>query len=159
MFTLKVMMIQQIDHINIVVSDLKKSLDFYESLGFRITGEATLKGEWIESLVGLDNVYAQVVYMTTLLKGPRIELLQYYFPEGKKSELHSHPHTIGLRHIALKVNNITSTVKTLEQKGIHFFSAPIKVPSRVIEHDEGHKTLCYCLDPDGVIIELAEYVG
>ncbi|HKQ32343.1 MAG TPA: VOC family protein, partial [Thermodesulfobacteriota bacterium] len=43
-----------IDHINIVVSDLEKSVRFYtELLGFIESKRAHLEGDWIESIVGL----------------------------------------------------------------------------------------------------------
>ena len=37
------------------------------------------------------------------------------------------------------------------------FSDPIKVPAGVVKFAAGDKTLLYFLDPDGVILELAEY--
>jgi len=34
---------------------------------------------------------------------------------------------------------------------------PVSPPSSVIRHDTGQKTLCYFHDPDGVLLELAQY--
>ena len=41
--------------------------------------------------------------------------------------------------------------------GVTLFSAPVKVPAGVVKFAAGEKTLLYFLDPDGVILELAEY--
>ena len=45
----------------------------------------------------------------------------------------------------------------LRAAGVTLFSAPVKVPQGVVKFSAGEKTLCYFLDPDGVIVELAEY--
>jgi catechol 2,3-dioxygenase-like lactoylglutathione lyase family enzyme len=45
----------------------------------------------------------------------------------------------------------------LRAAGVNVFSDPVRVPAGVVQHDAGEKTLVYFLDPDGVILELAEY--
>ena len=60
-----------IDHINIVVSDLERSVRFYtELLGFKESKRAHLEGEWIESIVGLKGVVADVVFILAPLGEP-----------------------------------------------------------------------------------------
>src|SRR5437868_11203803 len=57
-------MIRAVDHINIVVTDLERSVRFYtEVLGFKKTKEAYLEGEWIERIVGLRGVKARAVFI------------------------------------------------------------------------------------------------
>ena len=54
-------MIQAIDHINIVVSDLESSVKFYTKLlGFEQTNSARLEGDWVEYIEGIKNVVADV---------------------------------------------------------------------------------------------------
>ena len=68
-------MVKAVDHINIVVSDLERSVSFYtDVLGFKETKRALLQGDWIEHIVGLKDVQAEVVYINS---SPRIELLHY----------------------------------------------------------------------------------
>ena len=51
-------MIQAVDHINLVVSDLERSVDFYtEVLGFQETQRAYLEGEWAETIIGLKGIH------------------------------------------------------------------------------------------------------
>ena len=62
-------MITAIDHLNIVVADLERSVLFYtELLGFRLMKEAQLEGEWIDRIVGLKgtavNVQARIAPRT-----------------------------------------------------------------------------------------------
>ena len=85
-------MIQAIDHINIVVSNLQRSVDFYTNLlGFTVIREAHLKAEWIEQIVGLEDVEADVAYILAPAGEPRIELLSYKSPRGTALPLNSLP--------------------------------------------------------------------
>lgn len=151
-------MIRAVDHINLVVSDLKRSVKFYtELLGFKELKRARLEGEWIESIIGLKDVRATVVYVVAPAGDPRLELLCFDSPPGKAILANSLANTLGLRHIALRVEDIHAVVKQLKEAGVKVFSDPVAVPNGVITHDAGRKILCYFLDPDGVLLELAEY--
>ena len=151
-------MIRAVDHINIVVTELERSLRFYtEVLGFRRTKEAYLEGEWIDRIVGLPGVKARAVFIVAPAGEPRIELLEYFAPKGTASSANSHSNTPGLRHIALRVDDMNATVARLRAAGVQVFSDPVRVPPGVVQHDAGEKTLVYFLDPDGVILELAQY--
>ncbi len=151
-------MIKAVDHINIVVSKLQRSVDFYTQLpGFTILREAHLEGEWIERIVGLKDVSADVVYIVAPDGEPRIELLSYTSPRGAALPLNALPNTIGLRHIAFRVDDIQALYITLQEAGVHLLGEPVTVPGSVIKHDAGQKMLLYFTDPDGVLVELAEY--
>jgi len=137
-------MIRAIDHINIVVADLDRSVKFYtEVLGFAKTKEAFLEGDWIERIVGLRGVRARVAYVVA--------------PAGGAVAANSRANTVGLRHLALRVENMTAMTAWLRGAGVTLFSEPVRVPAGVVQHEAGEKTLVYFLDPDGVILELAEY--
>jgi catechol 2,3-dioxygenase-like lactoylglutathione lyase family enzyme len=152
-------MILGIDHLNVVVADMERALKFYCGvLGFTKTKEAQLSGDWIERIVGLKGVRAHAVFIEAPGGGPRIELLRYEAPVGVALAENSRANTIGLRHFALRVSDIAAMVTKLRAAGVEVFSDPVRVPAGVVEFDAGAtKTLVYFLDPDGVIIELAEY--
>ena len=151
-------MISAIDHINIVVSDLGESVKFYtEMLGFQETRRASLKGKWIDRIVGLKDVEGEVAYVVAPAGEPRLELLQYTQPIGETVKLNACANTIGLRHIALRTDDIEAVITRLREAGVNVFSDAVTVPGGVVEHDAGDKKLCYFHDPDGVILELAEY--
>ena len=151
-------MIRAIDHINIVVADLARSVRFYtEVLGFVKTKEAYLEGGWIERIVGLRGVRGLVAYVVAPAGEPRLEVLCYEAPRGAVVAENSRANTVGLRHIALRVDDMAATVARLQAAGATIFSEPVRVPAGVVQHDAGEKTLVYFLDPDGVILELAEY--
>lgn len=151
-------MVRAIDHLNIVVTDLARSVRFYtEVLGFRLVKEARLEGAWIDRIVGLAGVRGRVAYIMAPAGEPRIELLCYDAPPGTDPADNRRANTVGLRHIALRVDDIAATAAKLQADGVAFFSDPVKVPAGAVRHDQGEKTLVYFLDPDGVILELAEY--
>ena len=151
-------MIRGIDHLNIVVANLERSLRFYtELLGFTPTKEAWLEGEWIERIVGLKGVKARAVFIVPPGGEPRIELLHYVAPAGVSPPENSRSNTLGLRHFALRVDDIDAVVPKLRAAGVEVWGEPVRVPGGVVQFDTGSKRLVYLLDPDGVIVELAEY--
>ena len=151
-------MIHALNHINLVVSNLNRSVQFYTNLlGFKEVRRAYLEGDWIESIVGLKGVRAEVVYLLAPAGEPRLELLYYESPRGELIQANSLANTIGLRHIAFQVEDIHRAIKHLKEAGVTLLSEPVAVPKSAIKHDAGQKTLCYFFDPDGVLLELAEY--
>ena len=153
-------MIRGIDHLNIVVADMDRALAFYCGvLGFAKTKEAWLEGDWIERIVGLRGVRAHAVFIELPGGGPRIELLKYEAPAGVAVKENSQANTLGLRHFALRVDDIVAVTARLRAAGVTVWGEPTRVPGGVVKFDEGGggKTLVYFLDPDGVIVELAEY--
>ena len=151
-------MIRGIDHVNLVVADLARSVRFYtEVLGFRKTADVTMTGDWIEAIVGLRGVQGLVAFVEPPGGGIRIELLQYIAPAGVALPENSRANTLGIRHLALRVDDIGGLTARLKAAGVTLFSEPVKVPAGVVKFAAGDKTLVYFLDPDGVILELAEY--
>jgi catechol 2,3-dioxygenase-like lactoylglutathione lyase family enzyme len=152
-------MIRGIDHINIVVADLARAVTFYtEVLGFRKTADVVMEGDWIEAIIGLKGVKGLVAFVELPGGGgPRIELLQYVAPAGGALPENSRANTLGLRHFAFRVENITEMAARLRAAGVTMFSDPVKVPQGIVKFAAGDKSLCYFLDPDGTILELCEY--
>ncbi|MBV9849927.1 MAG: VOC family protein [Armatimonadetes bacterium] len=145
----------RIDHINIVVADMARSRAFYaDLLGMAVTFEAELTGEWIETVTGLRGISAHCVWCQPPDGQMRLELLQYRTPPGVCLPQDSLANTQGLRHFALDVDDIQGWHARLSAAGVPFVSAPLPVPFPVAG---GEKWICYGHDPDGVLIELAEY--
>ncbi len=150
----------KIDHVNIVVADMDTSVAFYTRLGLSKSLDTVISGEWIANLVGLreQELRARVVFMEPGNGDSRLELIQYILPQGEKLPKNSHPNTIGVRHFALVVDDIMKTYRELLRAGVSFFSEPQEVTgNKDVAARIGRKKLVYFLDPDGVIVELAEY--
>src|SRR5690348_11178718 len=103
-------MLESIDHVNLVVEDLDRMAVFYESLlGMKVTKRVTISGKWIDRTVGLENVVGDVIYLDPP-SGPRVELIRYRSPAAVRPAGLELPNTPGIRHIALRVRDITSLV-------------------------------------------------
>jgi catechol 2,3-dioxygenase-like lactoylglutathione lyase family enzyme len=152
-------MIRAIDHINLVVTDLARSVQFYtEVLGFVKTADVRMEGAWIERIVGLRGVQGLVAFVELPGRaGPRLELLQYVTPAGTALPENSRANTPGLRHVAFRVENLAAMAARLRAAGVTLLSEPVRVPAGVVKFAAGEKSLLYFLDPDGVLLELAEY--
>ncbi len=86
----------------------------------------------------------------------RLELICYSHPSGRALAENGFPHTLGIRHFAFEVENLDDFVKQLHACKVNVFSEPISVPFPVGE-TKLTKRLCYFSDPDGVLLEVAEY--
>jgi catechol 2,3-dioxygenase-like lactoylglutathione lyase family enzyme len=143
------MKVTKIDHINIVLSDLEKGVDFFvRLLGFKVFKRGDLEGDWIDQVVGLKNVKATYVKLTLGEGKTNLELLKYHTPEGHFDESVSKANHMGLRHFALQVEGIEALYQNLKEAGVTIFSE--------IQTYNGSKKLVYFLGPEGVILELCE---
>ena len=150
----------KIDHLNIVVADMDRSVQFYTRLGLRPGLDTFISGAWIANVVGIqdERLKARVVFMEPEAGDTRLELIQYMTPVGRSVPANSQPNTLGLRHFALVVDDIMKTYQELLSTGVTFFSEPQEVTGNAeVAARLGRKKLVYLLDPDGVIVELAEY--
>ena len=143
-------MLKRIDHVNIVVSELETATEFFHHLGFTVEHQGILKGDWISSIVNLEDVKASYVQLALENSDVKIELIKYDSPKSTVSELSSVPNKIGIRHIAFAVKDIETLVSDLKKEGIQFFGD-------IQTYPETGKKLVYFYGPDGIILELAQY--
>ena len=147
----------QLDHVNIVVTDLEKMTAFYRDvLGLKVTKQATISGEWIGAVVGLGDVHADVVYLD-FETGPRIELIRYNRPALDRPTNVDKSNAPGLRHIAFRVEGIDSIAARLRAAGVRVFSDVQTVPDTQVTFGGVSKRLVYFQDPEGNLLELCEY--
>jgi catechol 2,3-dioxygenase-like lactoylglutathione lyase family enzyme len=143
-------MILRPDHINIVVSNLLEAEQFFLQLGFRKIDSAHLTGEWISSIVGLENVEADYVALEFPGSTTRLELIHYSRPKSTADPGIGRANSIGFRHLAFTVDNIEEEVEKLKKSGIRFLS-------NVHVYEKSGKKLVYFHGPDNILLELAEY--
>lgn len=144
-------MIQHIDHVNIVVSDLIKAKELFSLLGFTESDASQLSGDWISSITGLANVNASYVRMEIEGSATCLELIQYASPPpGAVHPAIGVANEIGIRHLAFKVKDIENIVHKLAQNNIQLLGPVQTYPNT-------GKKLVYFYGPDGILLELAEY--
>jgi catechol 2,3-dioxygenase-like lactoylglutathione lyase family enzyme len=150
-------MIERIDHVNLVVQNLSAMVEFYErAFGLRTTKRATICGPWIEAVTGYADVEADVVYLEADTNAG-IELIQYHTPEGSRPDGLGEPNTKGIRHLAFRIRNFDSIVDTLENAGVELLSEIQTVAGEQVDYGNQRKRLVYCRDPEGNLLELCSY--
>jgi catechol 2,3-dioxygenase-like lactoylglutathione lyase family enzyme len=146
----------RMDHVNVVVTDMDRSIAFYtDTLGLARGFETVLEGGWIEAVTGLPGARARCVFMEAGTGGARLELLQYLSPAGDALAANSSPNTAGIRHVAFVVEDLDALHSRLAALGAEPIGPPVEVPFQV--GSQGKKRLFYFHDPDGTLLEAAEY--
>jgi glyoxylase I family protein len=125
-------MFKRIDHVEIVTSNLERTLKFYtEILGFKIQQKMNPGRPPIEELVFIE------------LGGTMIEIFSVKEPVLLSEEIWQ----IGCRKFAIEVDDLDKTVDYLQSKGIELSEEIIAVES--LKRAE-------IKDPDGLSIELIQ---
>jgi catechol 2,3-dioxygenase-like lactoylglutathione lyase family enzyme len=144
------MKIHRIDHVGVIVNDLPAAKAFFLDLGLEVLEEAELKGEWVERIIGLNDVRDTVVMLRTSDGEANLELVKFYTPSDEKGIQQSFANTLGIRHICFAVEDIEAIVTKLKKKGAELFGE--------IQNYENAYKLCYVRGPEGIILELAEQI-
>jgi catechol 2,3-dioxygenase-like lactoylglutathione lyase family enzyme len=138
------------EHVGIVVADLAAATEFFVELGLVLQGEGTVEGDWVDHIVGLDGVRADIAMMQTPDGSGRLELTKFHSPSIQGDSRHSPANTPGIRHIAFAVEEIDAVVARLRARGAELVGE--------LERYEDSYRLCYVRGPEGIIIELAERI-
>ena len=145
------MTIQRMEHVGIVVDDLAAATQFFVDLGLVLQGEGSVEGRWVDRVVGLEGVRADIAMMQTPDGNGRLELTKFYSPSNQGDSGHAPPNTRGIRHVAFAVEDIDAVVARLRARGAQLVGG--------LERYEDSYRLCYVRGPEGIIIELAEKIG
>jgi len=146
-----------IDHVNIVVEDLPRMVAFYRDvLGLRLVRRVTISGRWISTVTGLEAAEADVVYLEG--RGPTgLELICYRNPRKQRPADLQHANTPGIRHIALRTEDLDAIVASLRAAGAGLLSDVQEVPTTQVDFGPRRKRIVYCRDPEGNLVELCSY--
>ena len=135
-------------HIGLVVEDLDKTVRFLALLGFECGKPSVLSGEWIDRIIGLENVTVEVA----MARGPDgsdvFEVVRFHSPSAGAQEPAPAANRPGLRHIAFKVDDVHAVVDRVRAAGWD-------TVGEIVDY-EGVFLLCYVRGPEGLIVELAE---
>jgi catechol 2,3-dioxygenase-like lactoylglutathione lyase family enzyme len=143
-------MIQRMEHVGIVVDDLAAATNFFIDLGLVLQGRGPVDGRWVDRVVGLDGVRAEIAMLQTPDGQGRLELTKFHSPSGQDGNRLAPANTPGIRHIAFAVENIGAVVDGLRARGVALVGT--------LERYENSYLLCYVRGPEGIIVELAEQI-
>ncbi|MFB4166861.1 VOC family protein [Virgibacillus sp. JSM 102003] len=145
------MEVHRIDHVGVIVNDLPAAKAFFIELGLEVLGETEVKGEWVERIIGLNDVRETVVMLGVPDGQATLELVKFHTPLDEKGIQQPFANTLGIRHIAFAVEDIEAVVAKLKKKGAELIGE--------IQNYENAYKLCYIRGPEGIILELAEKIN
>ncbi len=145
------MAIQRTEHVGIVVDDLAAATAFFVELGLKLQGEGPVEGGWVDRVVGLEGVRAQIAMVETPDGHGRLELTKFHVPASRGGDRRAPANTLGIRHVAFAVNDIDAVVAGLRARGAELVGD--------VERYQDSYRLCYVRGPEGIIFELAEQIG
>src|SRR5438270_9501542 len=142
------MAIERMDHVGVVVEDLSAATAFFLALGLELDGEASVAGGWVDAVVGLEDVRADVVMMRTPDGHGRVELAKFHSPAPPNADAHAPANAPGIRHLTFAVDDIDAAIAGLRACGG-------ELVGKVERYKDAYR-LCYLRGPEGIIVELAE---
>jgi catechol 2,3-dioxygenase-like lactoylglutathione lyase family enzyme len=145
------MTIQRMDHVSVVVDDLKAAIAFFLELGLELEGETSVEGRSVDRLCGLDDVRADIAMVRTPDGHGRLELTKYHTPAAVSGEPNAPANTLGLRSIMFAVEDIEDVLARLHVHGA-------ELVGELEQYEESYR-LCYVRGPEGIIIALAEQIS
>jgi catechol 2,3-dioxygenase-like lactoylglutathione lyase family enzyme len=135
-------------HIGLVVDDLDETVRFLALLGFDCDEPGVYSGEWIDRIIGLENVTVEVVMARAPDGSDMFEVVRFRSPSAAAQEPAPAANRPGLRHVAFTVDDVRGVVDRLREAGWD-------TVGEIFDYENAY-SLCYVRGPEGLIFELAQ---
>ena len=140
--------IDKLTHVGITVSDIERSIEFYErNFGFKVVGRTVFDEAFFTAATPLYD-FTDTTCPLAIMAAPcgvQIELFQF-IPQLEKERVPWN--RVGITHIALATDNVLEMCKQLRANKVEFCMEPLQ------RGDGGYWV--FLRDPDGNMIELME---
>ena len=140
----------RLDHVNLTVADLPRTVAFFTSLGLELAERMTIEGEFLDTVVGLHDARTETVWLRPPGGGGALEVSRYDRP-GHVLTVPAPPHAVGLRAVCLEITDLRATGARLDEEGY-------ALVGDVGEH-EGTWLMAYVRGPEGIIVSLTARIG
>jgi len=141
----------RMDNILIVVADLEAAIAFFAELGLELEGRATVEGEVVDRLVGLQGVRSEIASMRTPDGHGRLELDKFHAPAADRTEHVDTPvNGLGIRRLMFAVDDLDGVLARLQARGAELIG-------EVVQYEDSYR-LCYLRGPEGIMLALSEDV-
>ena len=146
------MTILRMHNVLIVVEDLEAAKAFFGELGMELEGETQVEGPWVDGVVGLDGVRADIAMLRTSDGHGRVELTRFHTPPAVRAEPENAPaNALGLRRIMFVVDDLDDVLVRLRTHGAELLR-------EIAQYEDAYR-LCFVRGPEGIIIGLSEQLS
>lgn len=123
-------MIRLVGHVAITVGDLQETIEFYTKLGFQLTSRNETPTQTVVFLVA---------------EKARLEV---FAPKKTKSPIELGPEGLGIKHIALEVDDIQKSYEEAKAKGVVFTETRMRT--------DGSVGTVFFKDPSGITLQFIQ---
>lgn len=141
----------RMDNVGIVVESLDNAISFFEEIGLKLEGRATIEGEWAGRVTGLGSQNVEIAMMVTPDGHSRIELSRFLTPPIISDHRTAPVNALGYLRVMFAVEDIDEMVSRLTQHGA-------QLVGEVVQYEDSYR-LCYIRGTEGILIGLAEQLG
>ncbi|MGN5648567.1 VOC family protein [Bacillus sp. Brlt_9] len=141
----------RMDNISIVVESLDNAISFFEEIGLKLEGCATVEGEWAGRVTGLGSQCVEIAMMVTPDGHSRIELSRFLTPPTIADHRTAPVNALGYLRVMFTVEDIDEMVSRLTKHGA-------QLVGEVVQYENSYR-LCYIRGTEGILIGLAEELG
>jgi catechol 2,3-dioxygenase-like lactoylglutathione lyase family enzyme len=146
------MALKRMDNVLIVVDDLEAAKAFFAELGMELDGETAVEGRWVDRVIGLNDVRADIATMRTPDGHGRVELSKFHKPRAVRAGPESAPaNTLGIGRIMFAVDDIDEVVARLRSHGA-------ELVGEIVQYEDVYR-LCYLRGPEGIVIGVAQQLS
>ncbi|HKT56347.1 MAG TPA: VOC family protein [Microbacterium sp.] len=145
------MTVTRMDHVGFVVEDLAAAVAFFVELGLELEGEATVGGAWVDKLLALDDVRADIAVVRTPDGSGRVELSTFERPVATEPAPRAAVNVPGIPRLTFVVDDVEETLRRLRPLGG-------ELVGEVAQYAQLYR-YGYVRGPAGVILGLVEELG
>jgi catechol 2,3-dioxygenase-like lactoylglutathione lyase family enzyme len=132
-------------HVGLVVEDLDETVRFLALLGFDCGEPGVSSGAWLDRIMGLENVTVEIVMARAPDGSDVFEVMRFHSPSAGAQAPAPAANRPGLRHVAFTVDDVRGVVDRVREAGW-------ETVGEIVD------SLCYVRGPEGLVIELAEWL-
>jgi len=141
----------RMDNVGIVVESLDAAISFFEEIGLKLEGRASIEGEWAGRVTGLGSQRVEIAMMVTPDGHSRLELARFLSPAVIADHRTAPVNALGYLRVMFTVEDIDEMVSRLSRHGA-------QLVGEVVQYEDTYR-LCYIRGTEGILIGLAEELG
>lgn len=138
----------QMHNMGIVVESVDDAIAFFKEIGLTLEGRATIEGEWLSRVTGLDSQQVEIAMMVTPDGHSRLEISRFLTPQTISDHRMAPVNSLGYLRIMFTVEDIDELVSRLIKHGA-------QLVGEVVKHENSYR-LCYIRGKEGLLIGLAQ---